>query len=194
MIRRREVPGEQKGHGVTEISQVLRLLDREVWLLTADNGTQRAGLIATSVNDASIAPDAPRISVGIAKQHHTWSVVESCRAFRVSLLDEAQLEVVWHFGLKSGHDVDKFAAPLTLEPVAWLDCKVEASVDTGDRTFYVAEIVAGKIEKQARPLTMKRLLELAPPDKLQALRAGLQRDGAVDGEAIRRWREARPMT
>jgi len=87
--------------------------------------------------------------------------------------------------------VDKFAGLDAIDAVAWLDCKVETALDIGDRTVYVAEVVDARLDKTTTPLTMKRLLELAPPERLREMRAGLERDAVVDGAAIRAWREGR---
>lgn len=176
---------------MSDITDILRLLDREIWLVTATHQERRGGLIATFVNNASIVPEAPRMLVGIAKQHHTWGLIEASRAFTLHLLDESQLDWVWRFGLESGNASDKFADMPALCPVAVLECRVEASLDTGDRTVYVAEVAAGRLEKPTSPLTMQRLLQLASPERMQQLRAGMLRDAAVDAEAIRVWREGR---
>ena len=87
---------------MNDIDKILRLLDREIWLITATHQTNRAGLIATFVSNASIVPELPRMVIGIAKQHHTWSVIEKSRAFKLHLLDESQIELVWRFGLQVG--------------------------------------------------------------------------------------------
>ena len=172
----------------TPIASLLAHLDRELWLLTACAGSRRGGLIATFVNLASIVPDAPRMLVGIAKQHHTHGLIEASRAFTLHLLDESHLDWVWRFGLQSGHASDKFAGMPELAPVAWLKCRVASALDTGDRTIYLAEVLDGKLEKQTPPLTIKRLLQLAPPEKLRELRDGMTRDAAIDAAAIREWR------
>ena len=173
-----------------DITPIIRLLDREIWLITAEHVQRRAGLIATFVCDASIVPEAPRMLVGIAKQHHTWGLIEASRAFTLHLLDESQLDLVWRFGLQSGHKVDKFAGLEAITgTVAWLDCRVEASADSGDRTIYLAAVTDSRLEKQMKPLTTTRLLELAPPERLRELREGLQRDAAIDAAAINKWRQ-----
>ena len=171
-----------------DITDIIRLLDREIWLITATHEARRGGLIATFVTHASIVPEAPRMLVGIAKQHHTWGLIETSRAFTLHLLDETHLDYVWRFGLQSGHALDKFAGLPELKAVAWIQCRVETSLDTGDRTIYLAEVMDARLEKQTPPLTMKRVLALAPPERLRELRAGLERDALVDGEAIRKWR------
>ncbi len=174
-----------------DITNIIRLLDREIWLVTATHDSRRAGMIATFVSHASIVPESPRMLIGIAKQHHTWSVIEASRAFTLHLLDEKQIELVWLFGLQTGHAVDKFAGLAPIDAgVAVLDCRVETALDTGDRTVYLAEVVDARACKSTTPLTMKRVLQLAPPERLRELRERLERDAAVDGEAIRKWREA----
>src|SRR5262249_46412561 len=52
-------------------------LDRELWLLTAAAPPRRGGLVATMVSQASLSPETPRVLVGVAKQHHTWGLVEA---------------------------------------------------------------------------------------------------------------------
>ena len=184
---------------MSDINDILRLPDRELWLVTSGTIDEPAGLIATFVNNASIVPELPRMIVGIAKQHHTWQRIEASRAFVLHLLDESQLDWVWRFGLQTGHAIDKFAGLETTASVtgcprlagtaAWLDCRIETSLDTGDRTIYLAEVLDGRLGKRTSLLTLKRLLQLAPPDRLRALRDGMTRDAAIDAAAIQGWRE-----
>jgi flavin reductase (DIM6/NTAB) family NADH-FMN oxidoreductase RutF len=173
---------------MNDIDKILRLLDREIWLITATHNKTRAGLIATFVSNASIVPELPRMVIGIAKQHYTWSVIEASRTSKLHLLDESQIDMVWRFGLQSGHTIDKFAGLQTIDAVAWMQCNVEASLDSGDRTIYLGEVVDGHIEKSAPILTLRRVLELAPPERLAELREGMKRDALVDAAAILDWR------
>src|SRR4051812_48836551 len=100
---------------VTAATTLFARLDPEVWLVTAQapGGGPRGGLIATHVAPASIAAELPRVAVGLAKQHHTWGLVEASGAFALHLLGADDLDLVWRFGLDSGRDLDKFAG---LEP------------------------------------------------------------------------------
>ena len=60
----------------TAATALFAWLDREVWLVTSQAGEKRGGLIATFVNQASIVPDVPRVVIGLARHHHTWTIVE----------------------------------------------------------------------------------------------------------------------
>ncbi len=184
----------------TAVSALFAQLDRELWLLTAAANGRRGGLIATFVNQASIVPELPRLVVGLAKQHHTSALVEASGAFAAHLLAEEHLDWVWRFGLHSGRDSDKFdgltvtpgvtASPVLPGAVGWLECRVEARLDTGDRTLYLAEVVDARLPRPDPPLTVKRMLQLAPAEELQRLKELMARDSAVDAAAIRAWRGA----
>jgi flavin reductase (DIM6/NTAB) family NADH-FMN oxidoreductase RutF len=185
----------------TAASTLFAWVDRELWLVTAQAGGRRGGLIATFVNQASIVPELPRVVVGLAKQHQTWELVEASGAFALHLIGEQHLDWVWRFGLESGRDADKFqgvpvraeatGSPLLEDAIGWLDCRVEASLDSGDRTLYLAEVVQSRVTHFGPPLTLRRLFEVAPPDRLAELKRQLHTDSYADADAIQAWREQR---
>jgi flavin reductase (DIM6/NTAB) family NADH-FMN oxidoreductase RutF len=185
----------------TAASTLFAWVDRELWLVTAQAGGRRGGLIATFVNQASIVPELPRVVVGLAKQHQTWELVEASGAFALHLVGEQHLDWVWRFGLESGRDADKFqglplraeatGSPLLDDAIGWLDCRVEARLDTGDRTLYLAEVVQGQVTHFGPPLTLRRLFELAPSERLAELKRQLHTDSYTDADAILAWRQQR---
>jgi flavin reductase (DIM6/NTAB) family NADH-FMN oxidoreductase RutF len=160
---------------VDQISRVYALLDPTLWLVTAAAGGRRGGLIATTVAQASIVAEMPRQLITIAKRNHTHALIERSGAFAMHLISEEQLDLVWRFGLQSGHDVDKLdgvpfvrgatGSPLLSEALAWFDCRVEARMDSGDRTNYLAAVVDGQLQGTDPPLTNRRFFTIAPPDK-----------------------------
>src|SRR5262249_18525672 len=155
--------------------EMLDRSDRELWIVTSKLGERVGGLIATFVNAGSIASEAPRVVVGLAKQHYTWELVEGSGAFALHLIDEGHVGWVWRFGLQSGRDVEKFdglgwhpgtsGSALLDEALGWLDCRVESRMDTGDRTIYLAEVLAARSRDSTPPLTVQRMLRLATPEQ-----------------------------
>jgi flavin reductase (DIM6/NTAB) family NADH-FMN oxidoreductase RutF len=187
----------------TEAASVLfRHLDRALWVVTAQAGARRGGLIATFVSEASIVPEMPRMVVGIARQHHTWGLIEASGAFALHLLGEQELDWVWRFGLQSGEGVDKLdglalqigvsGAPILTTAPGWLDCRVEARLDTGDRTVYLAEVLDARAPGDAELLTVSRLRQVMPAEWRSAMLEQLSRDAAIDARAIAAWR-SRPI-
>jgi flavin reductase (DIM6/NTAB) family NADH-FMN oxidoreductase RutF len=185
------------------VDAVYHLYDPPLWLVTAaesaEPGSRRGGCIATHAARASIVKHLPRMVVGIARQHHTWRMIEASNRFALQLFPPSAIELVWRFGLASGKDVDKFAdLPEARTPlgnprvdgtIAWLDCRVENRMNTGDRTVYLAEVTGGGVlDPGSAPLTATQLMALAPPDKRIGLDQLYARDGAVDAAAITAWR------
>jgi flavin reductase (DIM6/NTAB) family NADH-FMN oxidoreductase RutF len=183
---------------VDAFSEVFDKLDREIWLITARAGDRRSGLIATYVSRISLVPTLPRVTIALAKHHFTHELIQASHAFCMHLLGEDQLDSVWRFGIPSGREIDKLrgmatstsasASPILSGALGWLDCGVETQMDTGDRTIYLAKVLDARIEPSARPLTFKRLLELAPADKLREMKLAMERDVELDRAAILDWR------
>src|SRR6185436_18764086 len=125
-------------------------------------------------------------------------LIEASNAFCMHLVDEGTIDWVWRFGIPSGRETDKFrglatstgvgGSPILSGALGWVDCRVEARMDTGDRTVYLAEVLDARIERTAAPLTLKRMLELAPRDRLQEMKLAMERDIELDRAAILDWR------
>lgn len=186
---------------VIAFSKILDCLDREVWLITARAGDRCSGLIATFVSSASLVPALPRVMVGLAKHHYTHELIQESNAFCMHLIDEEQIDWVWRFGNQSGREVDKLSglqtsssaggSPILAGALAWLDCRVESKMDTGDRTVFLAEVLDARLERTAAPLTFKRLIELAAPDMVRQMKIAVDRDINSDCAAILKWRQLR---
>lgn len=183
----------------TAAAALFAWLDRELWLVTAQAGERRGGLIATFVSQASLAQDLPRVIIGVARQHFTWELIEASRSFALHLLGPYNLDWVTHFGLQSGRHVDKFAgwkiqtaqtgSPILDGAIGWLDCRVETSLDTGDRTLYLAQIVEGRVLNYGPPLTVRQMQEGLPSEVLAEMKRLVHHDSQVDAQAIEAWRE-----
>jgi flavin reductase (DIM6/NTAB) family NADH-FMN oxidoreductase RutF len=134
----------------------------------------------------------------MAKQHHTWGLIEASGAFALHLVGEEQLDWVWRFGLQSGRDHDKLSglatrpgasgSPILADAPGWLDCRVEARLDTGDRTVYLAEVLDAQSPGSRSFLTVSRLRSLVTDDRRRSLEEQLTPDIAVDAQAIAAWR------
>jgi flavin reductase (DIM6/NTAB) family NADH-FMN oxidoreductase RutF len=181
--------------------QVLEMFDRTVWIVTAGDDDGRSGLVATFVNSASLVPALPRMAVGIARHHYTWELIGRSGAFAAHLIDESSASLAWRFGLASGRDVDKFDAldwhtglsgsPLLADALGWLDCRVEAELDIGDRTIFVGAVIDGGTSRNGSPLTANRLMSLADAAQREQLAQHRLRDEQLDAPALLAWRAGR---
>ncbi len=177
-------------------------LDRELWVVTSADGDRAGGLVATFVSLASIVPELPRVLAGIARGHRTWELIEASGAFAAHLLGEGRLDWVARFGLQSGRTADKLAglehrpgrsgSPILSGAAGWLDCRVEARLETGDRTVYLAEVIDAHAPGAGQILTVHRMLQLVSEETRARLSEDLRRDAAADAEAIGLWRDGGP--
>jgi flavin reductase (DIM6/NTAB) family NADH-FMN oxidoreductase RutF len=194
--------GTLTGELIVEAASINAIWDDSnpiVWLVTARSGNIRGGLIATFVTRASIAAACPRVLIGLGRRHHTCKLVEASGAFALHLLHEEHLPWVWRFGLQTGWDADKLhdlafddgktGSPIPRDAPAWLDCQVENQWDIGDRHVFLGEVVDAGHRRAGPVLTVSRLLQLAPADKLSIMNEQHRQDAAEDEAAIRAWRE-----
>ena len=136
---------------------------------------------------------------GLASTHFTTGLLDASNAFCLHLIASDRLDIAWRFGLSSGRDRDKFSgletqvagsgAPLLADCLAWLDCRVIARYDTGDRIYFWADVLAGGRVGTGIPLTEAGLFAAADDGQKAALRASLATDLELHRPLRRQWRE-----
>jgi flavin reductase (DIM6/NTAB) family NADH-FMN oxidoreductase RutF len=189
------------GATLTGIGEVFHLYEPPLWLVTSAHQGKRGGFIATFVVRASIVAELPRMVIGVANHHHTWGLIERSRRLALHLIARDDLDAVWHFGLTSGHQTDKFSGlepdvtpdgnPLYTPARAWLDCRVETQMESGDRSVYLCEVTGGAVLSRGPVLGVETLLRDAPPERRAELDRLYTADQLTDAAAIRAWRAAR---
>lgn len=183
-----------------QIEVVLRLIDREVWIVTAAAEGQRGGLTATWVSVASIDRETPVVLAGIAPNHFTAQLIEQSHAFVAHLLRPDQSALAFRFASGSGRDRDKLAglklattpsgAPALEDCLAWLECRVFARYDAGDRLFYWADVTAASQVSPGMPLREQVLFGNLSPAEKQALITARDADVARLRPLQAAWRSA----
>jgi flavin reductase (DIM6/NTAB) family NADH-FMN oxidoreductase RutF len=183
------------------MESVFRLIDREVWIVTATALNSRGGLLASWVMQTSLDPNRPMVAAGIASNHFTAELIDAAGSFGLHLIAENQIELALQFALQSGRDFDKLAglelrpnaagAPILAECVAWLDCRVVSCFDTGDRRYYWADVVAGGVcQPDVAPMREKQLFASASDEQLAVLRASRDSDIAIQRPLAEHWRRS----
>jgi flavin reductase (DIM6/NTAB) family NADH-FMN oxidoreductase RutF/rubredoxin len=124
---------------------------------------EKAGYIANTVFQVTSLP--PQIAISCHKDNHTLQVLLKSRVFSVSILKkDTPTGLIGTFGYMSGKEVDKFSnvktivktsgAPVVTDScVAWLDCRVEKTLDLGSHILFVGFVVESDICSDDEPLT-----------------------------------------
>lgn len=111
------------------------------------------GMTASSFSSVSLLP--PLILVCIAKSAYTHQILLQAEGFGVSILSTTQADLGRRFSEKHGEYVDRFAdlevaygesgAPLLRNAMAWLDCRTAQTIDAGDHTIVLGEVLASEV-------------------------------------------------
>lgn len=125
-----------------------------LFVLTSRDEKDNGCIVNTAVQ-VSEAPNRMAISVQMGNQ--TREIIEKTGVFNVSVLTEdVPFEVIRHFGMQSGRDMDKFAEftsvkrshnglyYLTKHTNAMFSCKVCEKLDLGSHMMFVGEITESK--------------------------------------------------
>jgi flavin reductase (DIM6/NTAB) family NADH-FMN oxidoreductase RutF len=182
------------------IEEVAKLIDREVWIVTAAAGERRGGLCATWVSLASLDPAHPVVLIGLAPNHYTAELIEGSGAFGLHLVRPDQASLALNFASGSSRDRDKFAglqvadgktgSPLLADCLAWLDCRVFARYDSGDRTYFWADVLAGGRLSDREPLREQALMAAASEEQKRQLRQNREDDARLHAPLHQAWRTA----
>jgi len=137
----------------------------KVVLVTCAGADGKANIIPLGWSmQTSFRPRLVAISVG--KTRHSHKLIAESREFVLALPGEDLAEAVRVCGSSTGRSVDKFKetglrkvpskkvkAPLIGECIANNECKVIATLDTGDHTIFVGEVVAAYVsDENKKPL------------------------------------------
>ncbi|MBD3674848.1 MAG: flavin reductase family protein [Planctomycetaceae bacterium] len=185
---------------INAATKLFRALDRELWIVTSQAGELKSGLVSTSLSQASIDEKNPRLTIGLSTRHLTSELVSESGRFVAHLVSHEQTSWIRHFGTQSGRDIDKFdtvdffhseqGIPILKDAQAWLECRVENVMKTGDRHWYLAEIVDSHWTESFHPLTFHNFLAQADDHLRALLKNQLEEDTLIDRRMIVDWRRS----
>jgi flavin reductase (DIM6/NTAB) family NADH-FMN oxidoreductase RutF len=143
-----------------EFRKALRHFPAGVTIVTVRSGDRTHGLTVSAFSSVSAEPAL--LSITIENRHKGYAMLEEPEAvFAVNILGEGQSELSNRFAWVK--DEDRFAlgnwstaetgAPVLMDALAWLDCRIHARYPAGTHTIYVGEVVASHVpEEEAAPL------------------------------------------
>jgi flavin reductase (DIM6/NTAB) family NADH-FMN oxidoreductase RutF len=126
-----------------------------------ENG-EASGFTTCWVSQVSFEPQ--QVVLAVRKEQHTHDLVESSGVFSLNLLDTSQEDLARKFSQPLTHENgavggspytvgEATGAPLFDEAFAHLECRVVDSMEAGDHTVYLGEVVAAGLERPADILT-----------------------------------------
>ena len=143
-------------------SDLLHKLTYGLYVMTAEAGGERGGMLVTWVMQASFSP--PLIAVGVKGSAHTTAVMKQSGAFALNFMTDEQRKEAGAFGQKYAKVGDKFAhyastpgaatgSPILEGVLGYLECKITGWLAGGDHDIVLAEIVAAEMNSDAPLMT-----------------------------------------
>jgi flavin reductase (DIM6/NTAB) family NADH-FMN oxidoreductase RutF len=131
-----------------------------VTVLTARAAGQDCAMTANAVTSLSLEP--PLVLVAVDKRAQMHGCVGSGGAFALSILAEGQEELSTRFARSGPKELGDLrvkrsatGAAILADALAWVDCRLHDTLEGGDHTIFVGEIVAGDL-RDGRPLLFYR--------------------------------------
>jgi len=122
----------------------------------------------------TVNSDPPMLSISVRKERYSYSLIRDKGQFAVNLTTKKLAHATDLCGVKSGRDMDKFAAagltaekasvidvPVIKESPLALECVVKQRIELGSHDLFIAEIVAVDAEESLLDEKGKLVLEKA---------------------------------
>lgn len=142
-------------------------------VLVSCGAGEKANLI-TIAWAGTVCTQPPRVAISVRPTRHSYGLILESGAFVVNLPTTALAKAVDWCGVKSGKEVDKFAAlglhtapaakvscPLLAESPVNLECKVFQRLSLGSHDLFLADVVAVDVDEALLDSAGKLHLERA---------------------------------
>lgn len=144
--------------------KVLEWFTHGLYALTVKHAGDEHGITAAWVTRASFDP--PMVAVAVGSTSKTIELLRDAHHFAINVLHEGQRDLAGKLGGASGGASQKLkgiktkpapgsGAPVLTEALGWVECRVVATLPSGDHTLVLGEIVEAGVEHEGgKPLTL----------------------------------------
>ena len=145
--------------------QILEHFTYGLYALTMKRESDEHGVTANWVSQASFDP--PMVVVAVESRSKMIEMIRDAHHFALSVFHEGQRDLADKLGRGSAGASPKLrgiktkpgpisAAPVLAEALGWVECRVVATLPSGDHTLVLGEVVEAGVEHEGkRPLTLQ---------------------------------------
>ena len=133
----------------------LLMIPYGLYVLTAESPAGTAAATVNWVTQASFAP--PLVAVGVKADSHAHAIIKESNAFALNVLGKGQQAMAFTFfkpATREGVTIsgEPFRAGATGAPIlanapAFVECRLVATVERGDHSIFVGEVVEAGVSK-----------------------------------------------
>ena len=167
MIQENENPNEYSRSGklITPLDKTLDKITCGVAVITTHWNEKPYGMTAAWFTRSSNEPYLMTVSVW--NENFTHDILLESKIFAANILGESHRKLTIHFGRQSGRDIDKFkdvryrteksGSPILYkDAIAYMDCRTVNTMNAGDHTIFLGEILQAAILSEEAPLIYDR--------------------------------------
>ena len=135
-----------------------------LFVVTARNGEQETGMLASWVQQCSFDP--PQLSVAVRRDREVAAWLTPGAALTVNILEAGETDMIVHFGRGFALGVQAFTGletepsslgpPVLSDALAFMECKVVGSVPVGDHDLFLGRVVGGRVLGDGQPMVHVR--------------------------------------
>jgi flavin reductase (DIM6/NTAB) family NADH-FMN oxidoreductase RutF len=135
-----------------------------LYVVSSVSESKLNGYISNTVFQVTAEP--ARFAIACSKNNLTAEMIQNSQVFVISALQkETRPEIIGTFGYRSGRETEKFSlfryktgktgAPILLDDtLAWFECEVVQTIDTGTHLLFIGNVVDGDLlDAAGEPLT-----------------------------------------
>jgi flavin reductase (DIM6/NTAB) family NADH-FMN oxidoreductase RutF len=143
---------------------LLRLIPHSLNICGVKNGEELNGFTLSWMTQASFKP--PLVVIGVRQDSHSHTMIKASQVFAVSFLGADQKDLAEIFfkpqsqvGGRLGDTEFSLGSvtgcPIIQSALGYVECELRGSLEQGDHTVFMAEVVAAGIYRDGEPLLLK---------------------------------------
>jgi len=143
---------------------VLRQFPYGLYVITVAHGGEEHGMTANWVTQAAFEP--PMVVVAVENTSRTIGMIRDAHHFAVNLLLQGQRELAGKLGRTSAQAPQKLKGiktkpapgartPVLADGLGWVECRLVATLPSGDHTLVLGEVIEAGVEHEGTPLTLQ---------------------------------------
>ena len=143
---------------------VLRHFPYGLYAVTVAYDGEDHGMTCNWLTQAAFEP--PMVVVALENTSRTIGMVRDAHHFAINVFLKGQRDLAAKLGRSSGQAPQKLkgiktkpapvsGAPVLVDCLGWVECRVVASLPAGDHTLVLGEVVAAGVEHEGEALTLE---------------------------------------
>jgi flavin reductase (DIM6/NTAB) family NADH-FMN oxidoreductase RutF len=147
-----------------QLGAALGRIPSGLFIITVRHGPHETGLLASWIQQCSFEPPLVTFAIKHGRFIADWLPVGA--GLTVNILDDTQTDLIGHFGRGFEPDEPAFRGleirrrdrepPILEECLGYLDCRVVSRHPAGDHELFIAEVAAGGLLNEGRPMVHVR--------------------------------------